>query len=270
MLGCVVEKDFVERNKRYYSSEVQELDFSDPGASDTINHWIDVATKGKIEKMLDKISTDAVMYLINAIYFKGDWTYQFAEAATRDEDFTLETGSTKKVPMMHMEEQFRHARGNDLGILRLPYGQQKLAMYILLPDEGEDLDAIIGELDDESWNSLESELEVKEVSLAMPKYRMEYGKSLKDVLSTMGMGTAFAPISGFSGIGPAIYISEVNHKAVIEVNEKGSEAAAVTVVKMEKSAPPERIEFIVNRPFFFVIADDRTGCILFMGKVAEP
>jgi serine protease inhibitor len=185
-LGFKAEEDFIERNKTYYSSEVRELDFSNPGAAGTINRWIEGATKGKIEKMLDEIPGDAVMYLINAIYFKGDWTHRFSEKATRDEDFTLETGGTKKVPMMHIEQQFRHARGNNLGFLRLPYGREKLVMYILLPDEGEDLDAIIAELDDESWNWLKSGLAEKEVALAMPKYRIEYGvKLINDALAKL-------------------------------------------------------------------------------------
>jgi serine protease inhibitor len=269
--GFEADDNFIERNKTYYNSEVRELDFSDPGAAGTINRWIEGATKGKIEKMLDAVPGDAVMYLINAIYFKGDWTHRFSERATRDEEFTLETGGTKKVPMMHIEQQFRHARGNNLGFLRLPYGREKLVMYILLPDEGEALEEIIGELDDESWNRLKSGLAEKEVALAMPKYRIEYGvKLLNDVLTKMGMGPAFEPQADFSGIDPGLFISRVLHKAVIEVNEKGSEAAAATAVEMVKSAPPEPVEFIVNRPFFFAIADDRTGSILFMGKVAEP
>ena len=116
-----------------------------------------------------------------------------------------------------------------------------------------------------------SKLEEKEVTLAMPKYRIEYGvKSLNDVLTRKGMGSAFA--GGFSGINPQLFISGVMHKAVIEVNEQGSEAAAVTVVEMTKgeSPKPKPVEFIVNRPFFFTISDDRTGSILFMGKVADP
>ena len=268
-LGYDVKEDFVQRNKTYYNSEVRKLNFANPQAKDTINTWIDQATNGKIEKMIDRISPNVMMYLINAIYFKGDWTHQFSESATRDGEFTLETGGKKRVPMMHLEEEFRHARGDNLGFLRLPYGREKLAMYILLPDEGEDLDEIIRRLDEDSWNKVLSKLEEKEVILAMPKYRIEYGvKSLNDVLAKMGMGLAFA--GGFSGINPKLFISRVMHKAVIDVNEKGSEAAAATVVDMAESIPPEPVEFIVDRPFLFAISDDRTGSILFLGKVAEP
>lgn len=268
--GYDVQKGFIERTGRYYGAAVRELDFSDPESTDMINRWIDEATKGKIDKMLDRISADTVMYLINAIYFKGDWTRQFSEAATGEGEFFLEAGGRKKVPMMHAADRFQHARGDDFGFLRLPYGLEKIAMYILLPDEGTVLEGIIAQLDAEAWNRLKSDLAEKQVNLAMPKYRLEYKKSLKDVLSTMGMETAFVPGADFSGINPAIFVSEIDHKAVIEVNEKGSEAAGVTVVEMVKSAPPERIEFILNRPFIFAIADDRTGSILFIGKVAEP
>jgi len=268
-LGYDVKEDFIDRNARYYSAEVRELDFSDPQAADTMNNWIDQATKGKIEKMFDSIPPETKMYLINAIYFKGDWTHQFSESATQDGEFILETGSKKMVPMMHLEENFRHAQAENLGILRLPYGRERLAMYILLPDEGEDLDEITSQLNEVSWNRLRRDLEDKEVTLTMPKYRIEYGvKILNDVLTKMGMGAAFA--GGFSGINPKLFISRVMHKAVIDVNEKGSEAAAATVVDMAESIPPEPVEFIVDRPFLFAISDDRTGSILFLGKVAEP
>jgi len=122
------------------------------------------------------------------------------------------------VPMMHMEEQFQHARADRFGFLRLPYGREKLSMYILLPDEGEILDEVIAELDEASWNNLTSELQEKTVILALPRYSVEYEKALNDVLSNMGMGLAFA--GGFSGINPGLFISEVKHKAIIVVNEK--------------------------------------------------
>ncbi|TET49892.1 MAG: serpin family protein [Actinomycetota bacterium] len=231
------------------------------------------ATEQKIKKMLTEIPSDVVMYLIYAIYFKGDWTYPFSEEATHDEDFHIGDGSTKKVPMMNMVENFQYGQGDNFGILRLPYGQEKFSMYIVLPDQGEDLDGIIGGFNETSWKTLMAGLDDSKVILQMPKYKMEYGvKLLNDVLTDLGMGIAFGPGADFSGINPGIFISKVMHKAVIEVNEKGSEAAAATVVEMAESAAPveEMVEFIVNRPFFFVIADDRSGSILFMGKVVEP
>lgn len=277
-MGYDVHQDFVDRNKKYFSSEVKEIDFFDPGALDTINGWIEDATKEKIEKMLDFIPVDAVMYLINAIYFKGDWTNPFEESMTADDDFYLLDGTAKTVPMMRQDGNFAYYKGGDFSVVKLPYGQEKMAMYIILPDEGAEIDTVIGSLDEESWNGIMQSLYGTEVSLIMPKYKMEYGvKILNDVLTNLGMGIAFGPDADFSGIsgdgpGKGLCISRVLHKAVIEVNEKGSEAAAATVVEMVESAmePTEIVQFVVNRPFFFTISDDRSGSILFMGKVVEP
>jgi serine protease inhibitor len=272
-LGFNPKEDFVDINKKYYSSEVNELDFSDPGAVDTINGWIEDATEEKIKKMLTEIPPDAVMYLINAIYFKGDWSYPFDEESTFEEDFNLEDGSKKSVPMMHIIEHFDYITGENFGMVRLPYGDEKFSMYIVLPNEGVAVDGIIGFLDNYYYDNLRNSMVDTEVRLAMPKYKMEYGvKLLNDVLTDLGMGIAFSPEADFSNINPDIFISRVMHKAVIEVNEKGSEAAAATVVEMAESAMPieETVEFIVDRPFFFVIADDRSGAVLFMGKVVSP
>jgi len=268
--GYRVGEAFLQTNRSYYRAEVRELDFSTPGALEAINGWIDSATRGKISRMLDRIPADVMMYLINAIYFKGDWRHRFAEADTREEPFALETGATKQVPMMHMRQRLEHARAGNHALLRLPYGRQALAMYILLPDEGQSLDRIVGQIDDRSWAALKSALAAEEVALALPRFEVEYEKNLVDVLSALGMGIAFEPGADFSGIDREVFISEVRHKAVIRVDEEGSEAAAATVVAMTRSAPAPAIPFIVDRPFFFAIADERTGSILFMGKVCEP
>lgn len=271
-LGSDADKDFIERNRKYYDSEVRELDFSSPDAVDTINEWIDDATRGKIDKMLTEVSADVVMYLINAIYFKGNWTYEFDEVFTEEEDFYLLDGSTKKVPMMAQREDFRYLKESNYSSIRLPYGQEKMAMYIILPDNGVDIDIVMGSFDSEKWQNYLSSFSETEVELKMPKFKMEYGiKLLNDALTNLGMGIAFSPDADFSGINPDIFISRVLHKAVIEVNEKGSEAAAATVIEMDGGGGiAETVEFIVDRPFFFVITDDRTESILFMGKVVEP
>jgi len=274
-----VKEDFIERNSKYFDSEVNEIDFFAPDAVDIINGWIEEATRGKIDKMISEIPEDAVMYLINAIYFKGNWTYPFDKNLTSDDDFYLPDGTTKKVPMMSQQENFGYYKGDNFSSIKLPYGQEKMAMYMILPDEGVSVDTVIKSLDVEKWNEIKESFYGSQVSLVMPSYKMEYGiKLLNNVLINLGMGIAFEPgLADFSGIfyrepGESPWISRVLHKAVIEVNEKGSEAAAATVVVMMESAMPveEIIEFIVNRPFFFVIADDRSGSIIFMGKVVEP
>ena len=270
--GFDCREDFIDRNRRYFDSEVEEIDFSSPDAPNIINGWIKDATEGKIEKMIDKICDDVVMYLINAIYFKGNWTYEFDEDVTKKGDFYLLDGSIKKVPMMSQKQDFMYFEGNNFSSIRLPYGEEKIAMYIVLPDEGINLDSVIESLDVERWNQIMKSLCKREVSVVMPKFKMEYGiKLLNDALTNLGMGIAFSGSADFSGISPDIFISRVLHKAVIEVNEKGSEAAAVTVVEMAETAMQiDIVEFIVNRAFIFVIADDRTDSILFMGKVVNP
>jgi serine protease inhibitor len=272
-LGFEAREDFIERNNKYYSSEVREIDFADAETVDTINGWIADNTRDKIKKMLDAIPADAVMYLINAIYFKGNWTYEFDKVNTAEDDFYLDGGSTKKVPMMKQWEDLLYCRGEGYAGVKLPYGEEKMSMYIILPDKGESLDRLIGSLDAESWSDIRGSFSERKVELSMPRYKMEYGiKLLNDAFTNMGMGIAFGPDADFSGIREEIFISRILHKAVIEVNEEGSEAAAATVVEMVETAAPleEPVEFNVNRPFFFVIADDRSGSLLFMGKVVEP
>ncbi|MEA2015673.1 MAG: serpin family protein [Actinomycetota bacterium] len=277
-MGYDIKKDFIERNEKYYDSEINEIDFSGARAVDTINGWIEEETRGKIDRMISAIPEGAVMYLINAIYFKGRWTYPFDEEQTVDDDFYLDGGTAKKVPMMSLKEKFDYYKGDNFSALRLPYGEEKMSMYTILPDKGVDVDGVVESMDEEKWNSLKSSLRSSEVSLKMPRYKIEYGiKLLNDTLTELGMGIAFDPDrADFSGIisneSAHIWISRVLHKAFIEVNEKGSEAAAATVVEMVESAVPDGgiIEFTVDRPFFFIIADDRSGSILFMGRVIEP
>jgi len=270
--GFDCREDFIDRNREYFAAEVEEIDFSSPDAPDIINSWIKEATRGKIEEMITEIPIDVAMYLINAIYFKGNWTYEFDEDATREEDFYLLDGSIKKVPMMSQGKDLMYFKGDNFSSVRLPYGEEKIAMYVVLPDEGVKPDDVISSFSAEKWNEYTRSFSETNVSILMPKFKMEYGiKLLNDVLTDLGMGIAFSDSADFSGIAPDIFISRVLHKAVIEVNEKGSEAAAVTVVEMRETAMPmEIVEFTVNRPFIFVIADDRSASILFMGKVVNP
>ncbi|GAH24305.1 unnamed protein product, partial [marine sediment metagenome] len=140
---------------------------------DTINGWIEEETRGKIDKMLSEIPADAVMYLINAIYFKGNWTYPFDENLTGDDDFYLIDGTTKKVPMMSQQENFGYYKGDNFSGVKLPYGQEKMAMYIILPDEGVNLDSVIESLDTDRWKDILESFSSKKVYISMPRYKME-------------------------------------------------------------------------------------------------
>jgi len=270
--GFEVKEDYLARVEQYYYSSVQDLDFSRSDAPDIINEWIEDATRGKIDKMISEIDAMVMMYLINAIYFKGDWTHPFDEELTGTGDFYLEDGSTVDVEMMENYGDYKYSRNGDLEAVRLPYGRDMVSMYIILPPEDTELDLAIEEINGYSWNEFMDSFAERELNLRMPRFEIEYGiKDLLPPLTRLGMGIAFTDSADFSGMHPDLFISRVDHKAVIEVNEKGSEAAAVTVVEMElTSAPADPIEFTADRPFFFVISDDRTGSILFMGKVADP
>lgn len=270
--GEEIREDFLLDNRKHFDAEADMLDFSKDGAAERINGWISDATKGKIQKMIEPpVSPQVVMYLINAIYFKGQWNEQFDPRQTIAEKFTAGTGEQKDVHMMYRKGNVEYADGSNYKVVRLPYGSGKTSMYCMLPDEGIDIDHFINSLDREKWEQIhDSVAETDDVILKLPRFKIEYGiKDLNDSLIAMGMGEAFSADADFSGIREGLFISSVLHKAVIEVNEEGSEAAGVTVVTMVESAPLEPTTFIANRPFVFVIADDETGTILFMGKLYD-
>ena len=269
-----VRADYRGRVKDFYESDVLTRDFSNPQTVNEINGWISEETQGMIPTMIDTINPQLEMFLINAIYFRGDWVNQFKESQTRREDFHLADGTTTQVDMMSTSATFGYYKGADFAAARLPYGRDKIAMYVFLPDENTTIDAFIATMDDEMWTrAMNGFHEVDDLQLKLPKFKLEYGKKrLNDALAALGMGTAFQPgRADFTGIAPRdLYIGFVDHKAVIKVDEKGSEAAAVTVIGVETTNFREPITFFVDRPFFFVIRDDRSGTILFMGKAVNP
>lgn len=270
--GEEIREDFLLTNRKHFDAEAEMLDFSKDGAAERINGWISEATKGKVPKMIDPpISPQVVMYLINAIYFKGQWAEQFDPKQTTEEKFTAGTGEQQDVSMMNRKGSVEYADGSNYKAVRLPYGSGKTSMYCILPNEGTGINNFINNLDREQWKQIRDTVaETDDVILKLPRFKIEYGiKSLNDSLIALGMGEAFNAGADFSGIREGLFISRVLHKAVIEVNEEGSEAAGVTVVEMQESAALEPITFIANRPFVFVIADDETGTILFMGKLYD-
>jgi serine protease inhibitor len=271
----LVNQDFTQRIKECFESEVFSRDFGNLQTIDEINAWISNKTNGKIDKMVDEIDPELVMFLINAIYFKGEWVTSFNESATKEADFFPSDGSTLKVDTMSTKGNFSYYEGEDFKAARFPYGRDKIAMYVFLPNRDVSLDSFVESLSKESWvNYMDGFKLVEGLEVKFPKFKLEYGvKRLNDVLDKLGMGIAFDPFNAnFRGIAPAdLFIDYVDHKAVIEVNEKGTVAAAATNVGIGvTSIPTIKPTFIVDRPFFFVIRDDRSGTILFMGKVVDP
>ena len=272
--GEPIEEAFISLNKDIFNADVKTMDFSKEGAADKINKWISEATKGKIQKMIEPpISQDVLMYLINAIYFKGEWTEQFDKKHTFSRKFRAGSGETKKVMMMSRKGEVAYGQGDDFKAVRLPYGNGKTAMYCILPDEAASINQFIAGIDGAKWNTIKKSLsETKDVTVQIPRFKMEYGiKDLKGSLTALGMDEAFCESADFSGIRDDVFIETVLHKAVIEVNEEGSEAAGATAVGVgitsNETAIVEPITFIGDRPFVFVIADEDTGTVLFVGKL---
>jgi serine protease inhibitor len=267
-----VEQEFVDVNKDYYSAEVKALDFDSPGAKDIINKWVSDKTRKKIPKIIDEINADHVMFLINAIYFKGAWQSEFKPSETAFKPFHLKSGNTKMVPTMMQNETFPYFINNEFMAAELPYGRGNYSMIILLPQQGVEVEDLVAGLNPSDWNLMLEGLNPVEMDLKLPKFRFTYEKKLNDMLTSMGMGIAFSDFADFRGINQngGLYITEVKHKTFVEVNEEGTEAAAVTSVGVALTSVPLTIDFNVNRPFVFAIREKYTNAILFIGCVQEP
>ncbi len=269
-----VEQSFTDVNKQYFNATVSNLDF-DQAAVNTINNWVNTNTNGKIPTILNSISPEEIMFLINAIYFNGKWLYQFDPAKTANTQFTLASGQQISVPMMKIKEEFGYSVQSGYKALKMPYGRGKFQMIILLPDEGISPSQISEQLNPAMWETLNSSLsEPVEIDVWIPKFQYSWEIQLNQVLSDLGMGEAFEPNSAdFAKINPdyQLYITKVKHKTFIKVDEEGTEAAAVTSVGVGvTSFPANPLEFHATRPFIYLITEQDTGAILFMGKVENP
>jgi serine protease inhibitor len=265
--GVEFNADFLERNRVFFGAEIASLDFSAPQATETINEWVNTNTNGKIEKIVDRISPQTLLFLINAIYFKGNWQDEFDKSQTRPGIFHLSDGNEKRVEMMRREGEYPYFRGENFEATILPYGDGRLGMYIFLPNRDSNLNKFLGNLNAGNWGDWISQFQDRRHDMMLPRFKLEYEVSLNDTLEALGMGIAFGSGADFSGMGPSLFISEVKHKTFVEVNEEGTEAAAVTAVVGVKSVPSV---FRVDRPFFFAIYDTETETVLFMGVVTEP
>lgn len=276
--GISFKPDFIRRNKEFYGAEVAALDFGSPEAVSIINDWVQDNTNGKIDKIVDNINPLTILFLINAIYFKGKWSEEFDPEETEEDIFYLLEGSRKKVPMMYQSDDYRYYRGERFQAVSLPYGEKRISMYIFLPDRDYSLEEFYEQLNAENWKSWMSQFSFKEGEICLPRFKLEYEVTLNDALKALGMGVAFDPIAAnFEGMceilqGINFYISKVKHKTFVEVNEEGTEAAAATSVEMVMLAvrPEQPFSMVVDRPFFFAIRDNKTGTLLFMGSIVDP
>jgi serine protease inhibitor len=261
---------FLDLNANYFNSQVIPVNFKDPAVIAQVNKWIGENTDGLIKEALKELPPDVVMLLINAIYFKGAWQTEFDKKNTHKTNFYA-VGGPVQVDMMHIPESDFPYFSNDLfQAIDLPYGDSIFSMTVLLPHEGHTVQEVIDAMSPQNWNLWLNALSTQSVQLFLPKFKMEYGKKLKRTLSDMGMQVAFSNAADFSKMidGGGVFIDEVIHKAFVEVNEEGTEAAAVTIVIMTKDASAIAKPTVrVDRPFVFVIRDNNTKSVLFIGKV---
>jgi serpin B len=274
--GLIFKPEFIKRNQDFYAAEISDLDFAAPNAPQTINNWVNRKTNGKINKIVDRIPSDAVLYLLNAIYFKGVWAAPFDKTKTKDGQFTLLSGAKKKIPLMSQNGRFRYFENEKFQAVALPYGAGRMSMYVFLPAKNLSLKNFQAELSAANFESWTSQLRSTEGNIVLPRFKLEYEITLNNTLKALGMETAFdSQRANFNEMyakstGPNLFIGEVKHKTFVEVNEEGTEAAAVTSGGMHLTSFAPPFTMTVDRPFFCAIRDNQTGTLLFMGAIVEP
>jgi serpin B len=275
--GVQLKPAFLALNRDFYHAKLNTLDFTDPRASGMINKWVDQETRGRIKKLFNgPLSGATGAVLANAIYFKGSWENKFEESRTQDRPFNLQYQQQKTVPMMEQSRSFRYLETNGLQAVRLPYAGSKLGMYVLLPAKESSPLNLLSNLDGGKWkNEILAQFAARDGMLRLPKFRLEFEAELKPSLTALGMSRAFTDGADFSAMAAEpMKVDAVKHKAFVEVNEEGTEAAAATGALMVPTAampqPLKPFQMIVDRPFLFVIEDAPTHSILFMGVVVDP
>ena len=276
--SLVVVDSFRTVNMTYFNAEVNSVDFSIPTAADVINNWVSQHTYGKITKIVTPpIPADVMMYLINAVYFKGSWTYRYDPQYTKTDQFTRDDGSQATCSMMSQTDTIPYFAAGGVQVADIPYGSGSFSMTVVLPPPGVSIDAFVGSLTQAQWNSWISGLSRKAVALWMPKFKIQYGAaSLVNTLKALGMGIAFSGSADFTGIDTrgSLAISDVLHKTFVQVDEVGTEAAAVTVVIIRATVAiggqEDPIMLRLNRPFIYAIREHATGSLVFVGKLASP
>ena len=264
---------FITTNHIYYNAEVSPLDFDSPSAVSTINNWVSTKTNKAIPTIIDNISSDKVMYLINALYFKGSWRNKFEASKTSDQNFNKEDHTVIKCKMMYQESTYRCFVRDTLSAIEMPYGQGNFVMTVLVPGAGKTTSGLIAGFNADNWKKWNDAMDSSKVKISLPRFKISYENTLNDLLSSMGMTDAFNPnIADFTRINTdgGLYISEVKHKTMVDVNEEGTTAAAVTSVGMSTTAIQLPLVINVNKPFVFVISEKTTGAILFTGRIMDP
>ncbi|HSO88396.1 MAG TPA: serpin family protein [Draconibacterium sp.] len=274
--GFTMKPDFLNINKTVYDAEVEKLNFGSPTAVERINDWVADKTNDKITKIIEQLNPLDRMVLLNAIYFKGIWSTKFDEKGTHNLPFTKSNGNTIEIPMMNKEEKLDYTSNALFSAVKMPYGNGQYHMIVMLPVNGKSSQDVIDALTSTNWTSWMESFETKDpVVVTMPRFKFAFETKLNNVLAEMGMVKAFQPnIADFSKISDKdLYISSAVHKSFIDVNENGTEAAAVTSITFTTTSAgnePPKTYFTVNKPFVFAITEKDTDAILFIGEVNNP
>jgi serpin B len=273
--GIPFKPEFLQRNQQFYGAKITELDFTKPDAPGIINSWVKENTRNKIDQIVQQIDPADVLFLINAIYFKGNWTHKFDKSQTAERPFYLPDGTQKQQPMMSQSGKYRYYENETFQAVSLPYGKERLSLYVFLPRKNTSLDAFQQQLAIENWQQWMSQFKIRNGSIQLPRFKLEYDIQLNTALKALGMEEAFDDSrANFSNMTSAsVKIDEVKHKTFVEVNEEGTEAAAATSVRATLTSarmPEAPFQMVVDRPFFCAIRDNQTGTVLFMGSIVEP
>ncbi len=270
--GTNVEEEFKKNIQEFYNAEFRVEDFSNPETLHAINNWVEDNTEGKIQNILDEIDSDAFMYLINAIYFKGKWANSFDIKNTYSGIFTDKDAMNSTAKYMTTNMHVGYLNNDVFTALELPYGNNDYSMAILLPNENKKIADVVDQLNDSNWNQWMNSFSKLELNVHLPKFKFEYKQELSNILIQLGLENPFSNTADFSGISRdlPLKISRVIHQSFIEVNEEGAEAAAATVVEVSVNSvgPPSVIK--LNKPFFFAIKEKQTNSIVFMGTLKKP
>ncbi|HKJ80062.1 MAG TPA: serpin family protein [Prolixibacteraceae bacterium] len=273
-----VKQPFLDINKKSYDARVEALDFRNQESAGVINNWVAGQTYNKIEKIVDQLNPTDMMILLNAVYFNGNWSKPFDEDGTQLKTFHKTEKEAFEVPMMHKTNQLEFNKNSLLSFVKLPYGDGNYNMVVLLPNNGNTYEDVLQNLTVSNWQNWMADTEMHDkVVVTMPRFKFEFKMQLKNVLQEMGMSDAFNPnrsdltkIADFDDL----HISSVLHKSFIDVNETGTEAAAVTSVTVGVTSvnpgEAEKIYFTVDKPFVFAITEKDTEAILFIGVVKHP
>jgi serpin B len=268
--GLPLEPAFADAGREYFDAEIRTLDFGAPAAVGSINDWVAGKTNGRIPRLLDAIARDEVLFLINAIYFKGRWREAFDPRDTGAGPFHGADGRERSAPLMHQEATLRYAETDRYQAVDLLYGNGAFAMTVVLPRPGGTPGELLAALDPASWRDLVARLGEQTVTLTLPRFRLDYSRRLDGDLGALGMSIAFDPgradFYRIADVRPErLFISRVEQKTFVEVNEEGTEAAAATTVGVGVTSAPQTYEMRVDRPFFFVIRERFSGTLVFAG-----